>query len=82
MATEVLKIVLKVKDMAIELTADEAKGLRDALVDLFGAKAQIVEIRTEPARGYPWVYPWWMVQQPTTTAPYEITWCSSSDSTV
>jgi hypothetical protein len=78
MATEVLKIVLKVKDTTIELTADEAKGLLDALVDLFGSRTRAVEIRT----GYPWVYPWWVVQQPTRTAPYEITiWSNAADST-
>jgi hypothetical protein len=78
MATEVLKIVLKVKDTTIELTADEAKGLLDALVDLFGSRTRSAKIRT----GYPWVYPWWVVQQLDRTVPYEITCSNATDSTV
>ncbi len=63
-----IKLKLKVKDVEIELTAEEARELRDVLGGLVGEKEVIV---------YPWYNPW------STVNPWskpEITWtCSNTD---
>jgi len=53
------KIKLKIKDVELELTEEEAKELKDILERLTGMRIEIKERIIERDR-YPWYYPIWV----------------------
>ena len=75
MKIEILKIKLKVKDVEIELTMDEARSLFSDLRELFGEKTVFVPSEPIVIERPTWPYPqpiW--VSPPTFTPDYQPKW--------
>jgi hypothetical protein len=70
-----VKLKLKVKDIEIELSVDEAKKLRDTLEWLVGAavlkEPEYIPYPVEPYRPWWYRWPWWCDATNTRTTKWE-----------
>lgn len=81
---QVTKIIIKMGEKDAELTIEQARQLKDALVELLGEKEKTVYIPSPyiVERPYPYRYPYWYVTWGTDSATAKDENITSYDMTV